>query len=198
MDFAPRVDGRSTRGILPTMGNEPQHARPEVSPDPYVRLAAAAIRAFIEQQTALSPPADLPAEMRERAAVFVSIKKSGALRGCIGTFFPSEPTIADEIVVNAIKSATMDPRFPPIDASEVDDLSVSVDVLTTPEPCTEADLDPSVYGILVRSGARRGLLLPDLEGVETVADQVLITRRKAGIGPNEPIEIARFRVERHT
>jgi len=180
------------------MGNESQHERPDASPDPYVRLAVAAIGAYIRQRTVLSPPTDLPTEMRERAAVFVSIKKSGTLRGCIGTFFPSEPTIADEIVANAIKSATMDPRFPPIDVSELDDLSVSVDVLTTPEPCSEEDLDPSVYGILIRAGARRGLLLPDLEGVETVADQVLITRRKAGIAPSEPIEIARFRVERHT
>jgi AmmeMemoRadiSam system protein A len=166
--------------------------------DPFVRLAEEAIRAYVVDHRHVFPPANLPEEMRRPAGVFVSIKKSGQLRGCIGTFFPSEPTIAHEIAANAVKSATMDPRFPPIEEPELDQLTVSVDVLSTPESCTEDNLDPAIYGIIVQSGGRRGLLLPDLEGVDTVAEQVAITRRKAGIGPHEPIELERFRVERHT
>jgi len=179
------------------MGKEAKLERQDRSDDPLVRLAEATIRTYVKDRVVLSPPDDPPQAMRGTAGVFVSIKKHGTLRGCIGTFFPAEKTIAEEIVANAIKSATMDPRFPPIETSELDALSVSVDVLSPPEECREADLDPAVYGVIVRSGARRGLLLPDLEGVETVADQIAITRRKAGIGPHEPIELERFRVERH-
>jgi len=180
------------------MGQESQQAPRDAASDPFVRLAEETIRAYVTERRVASPPEDLPEAMRAAAGVFVSIKKSGQLRGCIGTFFPSEPTIADEIVANAIKSATMDPRFAPIESQELDDLTISVDVLTPPEECTEADLDPAIYGIIVQSGLRRGLLLPALEGVDTVAEQVGITRRKAGIGPHEPIELERFRVERHT
>lgn len=129
--------------------------------------------------------------------MFVSIKKSGQLRGCIGTFFPATETIAHEIIANAIKSASLDPRFPPIDKSELADLMISVDVLSEPEPCNESQLDPSCYGVIVENGWRRGLLLPDLEGVGSVEDQVAIARSKAGIHPDEPIRLSRFTVERH-
>jgi len=166
--------------------------------DPYVSLAVRAVRAYVTGGRVIDPPASLPAGMEGSAGTFVSIKKHGALRGCIGTFAPTEPTIAAEVIANAIKAATADPRFPPIAPDELDELDLSVDVLSEPEPCTEADLDPRRYGVIVESGWRRGLLLPDLPGVESVAQQVDIARRKAGIGADEPYELLRFTVERHS
>ena len=165
--------------------------------DPLTDLASRAIDAFVRSRRVLTAPEPIPQEMRRQAGVFVSIKKRGRLRGCIGTFVPAKETIAHEIIANAIKSASSDPRFPPIDETELASLAVSVDVLTEPELCTERQLDPSRYGIIVESGWRRGLLLPDLEGVETAADQIRIARSKAGISPGEPVTLSRFMVERH-
>ena len=120
-----------------------------------------------------------------------------ALRGCIGTIAPTASTLAEEIVHNAIQAATADPRFPAMTADELDGLDISVDVLHEPEPATLEDLDPRVWGVIVSSDWRRGLLLPDLEGVDTAEDQVLISMRKAGIGPGEQISLQRFRVDRY-
>ncbi len=167
------------------------------STDPYVALAARAIRTYVIDRRTIDPPQDPPEGMRRPAGVFVSIKKHGALRGCIGTFFPTEPSVAHEIITNAAKSATADPRFPPIAPEELDDLELSVDILSPPESCTFDDLDPSRYGIIVERGMRRGLLLPDLSGVDTAEEQLDIACRKAGIAPAEPFEIQRFTVERH-
>jgi AmmeMemoRadiSam system protein A len=166
--------------------------------DPLVRLARETIRTFVSSGRTPSVPDSLPAGMLEQAGVFVSIKKAGRLRGCIGTFFPTEETIAQEVIANAVKSATEDPRFPPVGVDELDALEISVDVLSAPEPCETDQLDPAKYGIIVESGWRRGLLLPDLEGVDTVDEQVSIARRKAGIGPAETVSLFRFTVERHT
>jgi len=166
-------------------------------PEPYVSLADRAVRAYVTDRRVIAPPVELPDGMEKAAGVFVSIKKHGALRGCIGTFFPTEPTIAEELIANAIKAATSDLRFPPITSDELDDLDLSVDVLSEPEPCAESDLDPSRYGVIVESGWRRGLLLPDLDGVESVEEQIGIARRKAGIGEDESYELRRFTVERH-
>ncbi|MFC2078561.1 AmmeMemoRadiSam system protein A [Candidatus Bipolaricaulota bacterium] len=174
-----------------------EHISESKSVDPFVELASLAVGAFVKSGRTLAVPEPVPSEMRSRAGVFVSIKKGEQLRGCIGTFFPSGETIAHEIVANAIKSASSDPRFPPIDETELASLMISVDVLSEPESCNENQLDPSIYGVIVESGWRRGLLLPDLEGVETVADQVAIARRKAGINPDEPASLFRFTVERH-
>jgi AmmeMemoRadiSam system protein A len=135
--------------------------------------------------------------MKQRAGVFVSIKKRGELRGCIGTFMPTRTNVAEEIVANAISSATQDPRFMPVESSELDDLEYSVDILTEPEPVRSTDqLDPRKYGVIVECGYRRGLLLPDLAGVEKVEEQIEICRAKAGISDGEPIRLYRFRVER--
>ena len=134
-----------------------------------------------------------------RAACFVSLKThDGQLRGCIGTIEPAKDTLAEEIIANAINAATRDPRFSPVSAEELSQLRYSVDVLSAPEPATLEDLDPAVYGVIVEdeSGSHRGLLLPDLEGVDTVAKQVEIAARKAGIPPEAPIKLARFRVSR--
>ena len=170
---------------------EPQYT------DPFAALAAQAVHTFVKTGRTLSTPKPIPEKMKSQAGVFVSIKKAGQLRGCIGTFFPAQKTIAHEVITNAIKSASVDPRFPPIDVSELDSLTVSVDVLSEPTPCDETQLDPALYGVIVESGWRRGLLLPDLEGVETVADQVAIARSKAGIRSGEPVSLSRFIVERH-
>jgi AmmeMemoRadiSam system protein A len=127
----------------------------------------------------------------------VSIKKHGELRGCIGTFIPTKANVAEEIVANAISSATQDPRFVPVEDYELGDLEYSVDILTEPEPVLSTDqLDPRKYGVIVECGYRRGLLLPDLAGVDKVEDQIEICRAKAGISPQEPIKLYRFRVER--
>lgn len=144
-------------------------------------------------------PADLPPELSGRAGVFVSLKKQGQLRGCIGTFLPTQSNIAAEIIHNAIGAGTGDPRFWPANPEEVAELTVSVDVLSEPEKINSLkDLDPRRYGVIVAKEQRRGLLLPDLEGVDTVEEQVAIARQKAGIRPEDPVELYRFYVTRYS
>ena len=164
---------------------------------PIVKLAKEAVETYIREGKTLRPR-DLTPEMRGRAGVFVSIKKHGELRGCIGTFAPSRKNIAEEVVHNAIASATQDPRFFPVTGEELPHLEYSVDILTSPEPVAgPEELDPRCYGCIVECGRRRGLLLPDLEGVDTVEEQIAICCRKAGIGPNEPVKLYRFQVKRY-
>ncbi|MDD4170068.1 MAG: AmmeMemoRadiSam system protein A [Desulfotomaculaceae bacterium] len=140
----------------------------------------------------------IPEEFGGRAGVFVSIKKHGNLRGCIGTIAPVRPNIVEEVVANAVSAGARDPRFHPVRPEELPDLEYSVDVLQLPEPVNRMDeLDPKEYGVIVRSGHRSGLLLPNLEGVDTVDEQVSIARQKAGIGPNEPVQLERFKVVRY-
>ena len=161
-----------------------------------VELARKAVEKYIRQGKVFKPRKLTP-EMKRRAGVFVSIKKHGELRGCIGTFMPTRTNVAEEIVANAISSATQDPRFMPVEPSELDGLEYSVDILAEPEPVQSADqLDPRKYGVIVECGYRRGLLLPDLAGVDKVEEQIEICRAKAGISAGEPIRLYRFRVER--
>ena len=165
--------------------------------DPFVQLAREAVESYVGQGKVLKPK-ELTPEMNKKAGVFVSIKKRGELRGCIGTFEPTRASVAEEIVANAISSSTRDPRFVPVSPSELGELEYSVDVLTQPEPVDGVDaLDHSKYGIIVECGYRRGLLLPDLEGVNSVDEQIDICRAKAGISPDEPVRLYRFQVERH-
>ena len=131
------------------------------------------------------------------AACFVTLKKHGDLRGCIGTLEPAQPTLGAEIACNARSSALRDPRFPPVDADELDALSCSVDVLSPSEPCRLDDLDPSRYGVIVVAGSRRGVLLPALEGIGAIAQQVGIALRKAGIRDDEWFDVHRFTVSRY-
>lgn len=144
------------------------------------------------QPPAVLTSSDYPA----RAGAFVSLHRRGALRGCIGTIAPTRPTLADEVVHNAVAAALHDPRFAAMGSGELDDLEISVDVLHSPEPATAEDLDPGTYGVIVTAGQRRGLLLPDLEGVDDVETQLDIACRKGGISAGERFEIERFRVER--
>ena len=166
--------------------------------DDYVRLARHAIETIVHTGKNAELPQGLPSEMSERAGVFVSLKKDGELRGCIGTFEPTTKNIAEEILQNAASAALRDPRFPPVKKEELDALVYSVDVLTEPELVAGADaLDVKKYGVIVEYRARKGLLLPDLAGVDTVEDQLRIARQKGGIPEDAPIRIWRFTVERH-
>jgi AmmeMemoRadiSam system protein A len=165
----------------------------------YVRLARETIENYIKYGKIISPPKDLPEEIiNQKAGAFVSLKKYGNLRGCIGTFLPTEENIAAEIIRNAISAATGDPRFPPVTISELNDLTISVDILSPPEEVEDiSQLNPKKYGVIVSSGFKKGLLLPDLEGVDTVEEQIDITKRKAGIYPGEKVKLYRFEVKRY-
>ena len=169
--------------------------------DDYVRLARMSIEHFVRTHSFASLPSDLPQELIEkRAGAFVSIKKYGKLRGCIGTFLPAQKTLAEEIFYNAVSAAAHDGRFEPIEEHELNRLVYSVDVLSMPEPIeSAAQLNPKIYGVIVKSltDNRRGLLLPDLAGIDTAEDQIAIAREKARIQPKEAIALARFTVERH-
>jgi AmmeMemoRadiSam system protein A len=162
-----------------------------VGPADYARRC---VEAFVGGRPAPPPPAD--ALYERPAACFCSLKKRGELRGCIGTLTPSEPSLGHEIARNAYAAAFHDPRFPPVAAAELDALTYSVDVLRPSEPCTPADLEPHAWGVLVSAGTRRGVLLPDLAGVDTVDRQLAIALHKAGIGPDEHYAIERFAVSR--
>jgi len=169
---------------------------------PLVQLARRTIETYVREGRVIDPPDELTPEMQRRAGVFVSLHDSrGQLRGCIGTIEPTEPNVALEIIRNAIAAATRDPRFPPVRADELEGLDIHVDVLTPPEPVESLDeLDPKRYGVIVQSKVspwKRGLLLPDLEGVDTVEYQVDIARRKGWIAPDEPVQLYRFQVKRY-
>jgi len=165
---------------------------------PLVQLAKKTVETYVKEGKTPPPPEELSPEMKKKAGVFVSLHKFGELRGCIGTFEPAAPNVAEEIIQNAISSATRDPRFPPVAPDELEHLEYSVDVLTTPKPVADKSrLDPKKYGVIVECGFRRGLLLPDLEGVDTVDYQIDICRQKAGIAPDEPVKLYRFEVKRY-
>lgn len=168
--------------------------------DAWVRLARLSLETYVRTGRRLGKlPDKLPEELTEHAAgAFVSLHIDGGLRGCIGTIAPTENNLALEIVNNAVSAGTRDPRFPPVRADELDELEYSVDVLGDPETVDSPDqLNPGVYGVIVSSGGRRGLLLPDLDGVDTVEQQLDIARKKGGIHPGEPYKIQRFKVVRH-
>lgn len=165
---------------------------------PLVKLAKDAIKEYIKNRRIIKPPDDLAEEMKGQAGVFVSLKKRGQLRGCIGTFAPTAKNIAEEVIHNAISAAARDPRFSPVAPSELEEIDYSVDVLTEPEKIAGPEgLDPKRYGVIVKCGIRKGLLLPDIEGVDTVEEQIDIARSKAGIYEDEPVELYRFEVKRY-
>jgi AmmeMemoRadiSam system protein A len=168
--------------------------------DPYVRLARQSIEAFVSAHRQVKSSPLLPEEMvKERAGVFVSIHENGELRGCIGTTSPLQSCIADEIIANAISACSQDPRFSPITTDELPYLSLSVDVLLPYESISSPkQLDVKKYGVIVEKGTRRGLLLPNLDGVDTVAQQIQIAKRKAGIPEEDNVSLYRFEVKRHS
>jgi AmmeMemoRadiSam system protein A len=165
---------------------------------PLVELAKKSIEAYIREGRVIEPPEPLSPEMNEKAGVFVCIKKNGQLRGCIGTFSPSYACVAIETIKNAISAATKDPRFHPVQEDELEGLEYCVDILSPPEKTKDLkELDPNKYGIILVCGNRKGLLLPDIEGVDTVDEQIRITRLKACILPEEEAEVYRFEVKRY-
>jgi AmmeMemoRadiSam system protein A len=174
--------------------------QPSGSNDPLVSLARQAIEAYVRERVVIDAPEDTD-EASHRAGVFVSLHlPDGSLRGCIGTTEAQRSSLQDEIIANAVCAATQDPRFYPLEKGELENLDISVDVLGPPEEVDgPQDLDPKKYGIIVRTiDGRRALLLPDLEGVDTVEQQLRITCRKGGIDPvNDQYRIFRFQVERH-
>lgn len=167
--------------------------------DDYVKLARLSLETYVTTGKRAEMPDGLPEEMTSRrAGVFVSLKKDGRLRGCIGTISPTAESIAAEIMHNAVSAGTEDPRFDPVEEDELPQLVYSVDVLGEPEPISSMDeLDPRRYGVIVTKGHRRGLLLPNLEGVDTARQQVDIALQKAGIHRDEAYTMERFEVVRH-
>ncbi len=162
-----------------------------------VRIARMTVESFV--RTGRFPSvSEVPAFGAGMAGCFVSLHRRGALRGCIGTIQPTKESVSSEIIRNAVSACSEDPRFDPVRADELDDLEISVDVLDAPEKVdSPEELDPKRFGVIVTSGVRRGLLLPDLEGVENVEDQLGIACRKAGIRPDERYSIERFTVTRY-
>lgn len=171
------------------------------APDPYVQLARLSVEAFVKTGRPASLPDDVPEELlTQRAGAFVSLHERGDLRGCIGTITATESSIALEIIRNGIHACSRDPRFEPVRENELDHIEYSVDVLGQAEAIQSPDeLDPRRYGVIVTKGWKRGLLLPNLDGVDTVADQISIAKRKAGIDPaDDNVQLERFEVVRHT
>lgn len=167
--------------------------------DQYIKLAKDTLENFFSAGELPVNLKNLPKELlHKKAGVFVTLYKKGRLRGCIGTFTPTTPNVASEIRQNAISSAMDDPRFLPLEKVELPDLKISVDVLNPPELIKDlSELDPHKYGVIVENGSRRGLLLPDLEGVATVSEQLAIACQKAGIDPDNQYKIYKFTVTRH-
>jgi AmmeMemoRadiSam system protein A len=164
-----------------------------------VKLARASIKEYLETGKNLELPSLNEQFKKKKAGVFVSLKKHGSLRGCIGTVEPEQENIAQEIIHNAILAASEDPRFHPLQIEELADIAISVDILEEPEevPSTN-ELNPVEYGVIVSNGERRGLLLPNLTGIKKAEQQVEIAKQKAGIRPEESVKIERFRVIRYT
>lgn len=164
-----------------------------------VELAKQTIEEYVKNAKIPTAPSVIDETSVQRAGVFVSIKTDdNQLRGCIGTIEPTKNTIAEEVIYNAIAAATQDPRFYPIEVKELDHLKISVDILHTPEKVNSLnELDPKNYGVIVSSDGRRGLLLPNLEGVDTVESQLEIAKMKAGISESQDINIQRFKVDRY-
>jgi len=167
--------------------------------DDFVKLARLSLETFVKTHKPAELPQNLPEEMmNRRAGAFVSLHKDGNLRGCIGTIAPTTDSIAEEILQNAISACSRDPRFSPVTVDEIDDIEYSVDILGEAERIFSLDdLDVKKYGVIVENNGRRGLLLPDLEGVDTVQEQIAIAKKKAGIPANESIMLWRFEVIRH-
>ncbi len=169
--------------------------------DPYTSLARYTIETYLAEGQMPPLPQDLPEELSaQRAGAFVSLHKGKMLRGCIGTIGPTKPSLAEEIMENALSAALRDPRFPPLTEEELPGLSLKVDILSEPEQVEGLEeLDPQRYGVIVTAGYHRGLLLPNIEGVDTVGQQLEIALHKAGIPQKGvPYEVQRFEVSRHS
>ncbi|AZV56352.1 AmmeMemoRadiSam system protein A [Clostridium sp. AWRP] len=197
MSFSLKDDGRDTYSKLTEERQKIIEVKRKTE-DPYVRLARESLTSYLVYHKYLENPDYITDEMKNnKRGVFVSMKKEGQLRGCIGTIFPTTKNTAEEIIKNAVSSGINDPRFMPVRKDELEDIDFSVDVLTKPEEASKGELDPERYGVIVQKGSRCGLLLPDLEGVDTVDKQLQIALEKGNISPNEDYTIEKFEVIRH-
>ncbi len=179
-------------------GEADTHRQKMKNGNAFTRLARMSLDYFFENHRPMSvEPEQWPELFANKSGVFVSIKKSGNLRGCIGTTAPTTDSVAEEIIQNAISAATKDPRFMPMNKEELMASDISVDVLTEAEPATREELDPRRYGVIVSHGFKRGLLLPNLEGIDTPEQQLKIALQKAGISEESKYEIERFEVIRY-
>jgi hypothetical protein len=167
---------------------------------PFIKLAQESIINYLATGQLLAAPSPLPPQLQQPGAVFVTIYAAGGqLRGCRGTIVPTEPTLADAIIKTAVASATDDPRFPPMTLAETAAMQLKIDLLSPMEPVADvATLNEKIYGVLIQSpsGQRRGLLLPNIDAVDSVPHQLQLVRRKAGMSPDEPSELFRFTVTR--
>jgi len=177
--------------------NSMEHLPNNILPQELARLA---VEAFIRDRVTIEAPVEPTGILAQRAGAFVTLRYlDGRLRGCIGTIEAAQATVAEEIVQNAISSATRDPRFSPVSTNELPLLLYSVDVLAPPEPARgPEDLDPEVYGVIVESllEQKRGLLLPGIDGIDTAESQWIAVHSKAGIVPGSPVRVERFKVTR--
>jgi len=189
MRYAPPAPGRRAERPFGPLGAAPPD-------DPLLRLAWQALWELVEGGEPMLLFDALP-RLSPPQACFVSLKKSGRLRGCIGTLAPVRASLEAEIVANTVAAGSRDPRFPPVERHEMDRIAISLDLLSPPEPVSSAtELDPRRFGVIVRSGDRAGVLLPDLPGVDSVARQISICRDKANIAPDAPVALQRFTVAR--
>ncbi len=167
-------------------------------PHPYVQLAFQSVRHYLEHGVPLPCPENLTDDLLQTKGAFVTIKNGLELRGCIGELIPTHENLAIEIIKNAVSAASRDPRFSPISKDEITDLTFSVDVLAPLEKVADvSELDCKKFGLIVTSGDKQGVLLPDLEGIDTVAEQLRICLKKGGIDASEAYEMQRFEVERY-
>ena len=197
--FAPRAVDEGRRFERSFLQRERETLRQTAArEDAYVKLARLSLEHYVKSGRVAGLPDGLPEELtKRRAGVFVSVTIAGELRGCIGTIEPTRSSVAEEILYNAVSAGTRDPRFAPVTEAELPRLVYDVDVLSPAEPAAKDDLDVRRYGVIVSSGRRKGLLLPDLDGVDTVERQLDIALRKAGIGRGENYSLQRFEVVRH-
>lgn len=194
-----RIIGQGVKG-LKYIGKKERSMKPILSKNqnPYVSLARQCLEDYFTQTRTMVAKEELPEMMvAHRHGVFVSLKKHGQLRGCIGTIFPTTDCVASEIIRNAIAAATEDPRFIPVSYDELKELHISVDVLLPPKKATKDELNPKKYGVIVSKGMQKGVLLPNLEGIDTVDEQLTIACQKAGIHSNSEFEIEKFEVIRY-
>jgi len=192
-------EGKESKGLDLLIKSKADRLKKKLSGgNPYTKLARESLNYYFAHGTKMEDISKLPSELlNEKHGVFVSLKKFGSLRGCIGTISQTTNSVAEEIIRNAIEAAFKDPRFQAVNQEELDDIDISVDVLMDATEASKEELYPKKYGVIVTKGYKRGLLLPNLEGVETIDEQLDIACSKAGIDSEDDYQIEKFEVIRY-